>query len=112
MDFQFSESKMEDKVSILTLAGRLTAATSPQLRDKLKQLTEENRVNILLDMSAVSFLDSSGLATLVSGLKAARERGGWLKLAGLTPAVLQILKLTQLDRVLGNYPNIETALHS
>jgi len=112
MDFQISESKLDDRTSVLTLAGRLTASSSPQLRNKLKKLTEENRINILVDMSAVSFIDSSGLAALVSGLKAARERGGWLKLAGLTPTVLQILKLTQLDRVLGNYPNIEIALQS
>lgn len=112
MDFEFSESKVNDKTSVLSLVGRLTAATSPLLRDKLKQLTEENRIHILLEMSAVSFIDSSGLAALVSGLKATRERGGWLKLAGVTPTVLQILKLTKLDRVLGNYPTIETALQS
>lgn len=112
MDFQITESKSDKQTSVLALTGRLTAATSPQLRDKIKQLTENSTVYIVLDMKGVPFIDSSGLSALVSGLKSTREGGGWLKLAGVTPTVMQTLKLTNLDRVIISYPSVESALHS
>jgi anti-sigma B factor antagonist len=60
-------------------------------------------------MRAVSFIDSSGLASLVSGLKLARERGGWLRLAGVNEQVASIFKMTLLDRVFELYPNVDAA---
>lgn len=51
------------------------------------------------DLTEVGFLDSSGPSALVSGLKGARERGGFLKLLGLDEQVEKIFRLTMLDRV-------------
>jgi anti-sigma B factor antagonist len=112
MDFQFTETQIDEKTFILTLTGRLTAASSSPLREKIKQLTDTQSSQILIDMNAVTFIDSSGLAALVSGLKSARERGGWLKLIGVNATVQQTFKITQLDRVFGIYPTIEAALQS
>jgi len=110
MDFQLSEVKINENTTQLDLTGRLTAATSPQVRDKFKQLIDGGRNNILLDMGNVSFIDSSGLAALVSGLKFAREQGGWLRLVHVTDTIMQTLTLTRLNRVLGVYSNVEEAL--
>ncbi len=110
MDFQISEKHVSEKITILTLAGRLTAASASQLKDHIKRLVDANRSQILLDISALAFLDSSGLAVMVSGLKLARERGGWLKLAGAVPQVATVFKLTMLDRIFEPYPSVEAAL--
>ena len=110
MDFQISEKQLSPKNAVITLSGRLTAATAPQLRDKIKQFVEADTTELLLDIHAVTFLDSSGLAAMVSGLKSARERGGWLRLAGAAPQVASVFKLTMLDRVFELYPSVEAAL--
>jgi anti-sigma B factor antagonist len=111
MDFQISETHLDNQFILLTLSGRLTAASSPQLRDEFKQLENVANPKVILDMSAVHFLDSSGLAALVSGLKTTRERSGWLRLAGITPQAANIFKLSQLDRVFSIFPSVETALN-
>jgi anti-anti-sigma factor len=63
-------------------------------------------------MSGVSFLDSSGLAALVSGLKAAREAGGTLKLAGVNEQARQVFEITRLDQVFELYPDRDAAVQA
>ncbi len=109
MDFQISESHLDGQIILLTLSGRLTAASAPQLRGEFKHFEAVAQPKIILDMSAVQFLDSSGLAALVSGLKSTRERSGWLRLAGVTPQVANIFKLSQLERVFAIFPDVASA---
>jgi anti-sigma B factor antagonist len=110
MDFQLSEQQLSEKTMQLTLSGRLTAATAPQLRDKIAQLVESRRAELIFDLSTLNFLDSSGLASIVSGLKSTREHGGWLKLVAPTSQVSDIFKLTKLDRVFDIFSSVEEAL--
>ena len=63
-------------------------------------------------MAEVSFIDSSGLAALVSGLKAVRSAGGWLKLAAVSDQPRQVFKLTMLERVFEFYPSVQAALEA
>jgi len=112
MDFEMYESQLTEKVTLLILVGRFSAASAPQVREKIKQLTDDNHIEIILDMSAVNFLDSSGLAALVSALKCTRKRGGWLRLAGVTDAVMNVFKQNQLDRVFTIHSNVEAALRA
>jgi anti-sigma B factor antagonist len=109
MELEISESTLSEKSVLLTIVGRLNATSTQKLKTTLKQLVDGNKVELILDMQAVSFIDSSGLASLVSGLKHARERGGWLKLAGVNQQVGSIFKMTLLDRVFELYPNVEEA---
>ena len=106
MDFRIDENKLNDQVAVLNLSGSLTALTAPLLREKLNELLAENQTQIILDFTKVSFLDSSGLAVIVAGLKGAREQGGWLKLAGLSPQVRSIFEVTRLDRVFEIYQSL------
>jgi len=55
-------------------------------------------------------MDSSGLAALVSALKATREGGGWVRLANLTAQVQSVFKLTMLDKVFDMFPSVEAAM--
>jgi anti-sigma B factor antagonist len=96
--------------AVLAVEGRLNATTAPEARARIQELVGQGRAEIVVDLSQVGFLDSSGLSALVSGLKAARERGGTLKLAGLSEQVGRIFKLTMLDRVFELYPSVEAAL--
>ena len=100
------------QVTVAKMTGRLNAASSPEAKDRLKGLAGEGSSNLLLDLSELSFIDSSGLSALVSGYKAAVEAGGSLKLAGLVPQVREVFALTHLDRVFETFPDVATALAS
>lgn len=84
-------------VTVIRLADRFDAYTAPAVKEKLLALQEAGQVNVLVDLSAVDFVDSTGLATLVAGLKHCRRAGGELMLLGLQPRVRVIFGLTRLD---------------
>ena len=104
------QTEIGQDAAVLGVEGRLTMATAAGLRAVVAQAIEAGRPRLVLDMGECSFLDSSGLGAVVGGLKAARQAGGDLRLARLTPQVLTVLALTNLDRVLRPYPTVEAAL--
>ncbi len=110
MDMQMSVKHLSERRSVIAAQGRLNAITAPAMKVRIRELLEGGWTEIICDLREVAFLDSSGLAALVSGLKSTRERGGWLKLVGLTPRVATIFELTMLDRVFESYPTVEDAV--
>jgi anti-sigma B factor antagonist len=85
-----------DQTLLLNLDGRLDVNTIADLKHTWQN--EENAHNIIINLSETSFIDSMGLAALVSGLKTARQRGGHLYLVQPSKAVRTILELTAMDR--------------
>ncbi|MDV7213399.1 STAS domain-containing protein [Azotobacter beijerinckii] len=89
---------LEDGIHILTLVdNRLDAANTPQFRETMTDQIKNGASRIILDMSAIQFLDSSGLGGLVSVLKRMSPIGD-LVLVGLHPNVLKTFQLTKMDR--------------
>ena len=109
MDLQVTEKLLSDKRAMLTLSGRLDAVTAPDLKAQLKRLAKDGHIQLIVDLTDVPFIDSSGLAALVSGLKAVREAGGAMKLAGLSEQTRTVFTLTRLDRVFEIYPDAASA---
>jgi anti-sigma B factor antagonist len=100
-----------DTVAVLRCDGRLNMVTAPLLRSTVQQSIEQGRARIVVDLATTSFIDSSGLGALVSGLKQARQAGGDLRIAGPTVQVKTVLRLTNLDRVLTPHERVEDATH-
>ena len=90
--------------------GRLNMVAAPRLREQLRELVETGSRHLVVDLSATEFIDSSGLGALVSGLKAARQAGGDLRIAAPTEQVRRVLTLTKLDKVLTAHETAEAAL--
>jgi anti-sigma B factor antagonist len=65
---------------------------------------------LTIDLNECEFMDSSGLGAIIGGLKVARQAGGDLRIARLTPQVRTVLELTNLDRVLRPYESVQEAL--
>ncbi|EAT16256.1 STAS domain-containing protein [Desulfuromonas acetoxidans] len=102
-----------DHIVTLTLKEeRLDAHNSSELKTQLLNLFEDGKVNIVIDLSPVRFIDSSGLGALVSGFKNASSREGGLKLCGLQSQVKSMFELTRLHRVFEIFPGTEEALAS
>ena len=93
--------------------GRVDAFTSPKLRSELKSLQEEGVSRFIIDLSSTEFLDSAGMAVLVSTLKSSRKMGGDVKLVWpQLDAAKRIIRLTKFDRVFDMADSAEAALTS
>jgi anti-sigma B factor antagonist len=88
----------------------LNAHTAPSLKQRISSIIDAGNNSLILDLTKVEFIDSSGLAALVSGLKKAHAENGTLAVAGARPNVLEVFKLTLLDRVFNIYPDVNSAV--
>ncbi len=90
-------------------AARIDAAVAIRFKERMRELAEGRAPRVVLDMSAVEFLDSSGLGAVVAVLKllAPAQR---LELAGLTPAVARVFRLTRMDTVFTLHPEVPADL--
>lgn len=84
-------------VVVVRPAGRLNAITAPDLRHQLRALVQGGSARVVVDFSAVSEIDSSALGALISGLKAARQAGGDLRVAAPNDHVRLVFQLAKLD---------------
>jgi anti-sigma B factor antagonist len=95
-DLEIAVSKRYDS-RIVRLRGRLNINSSPALRDRLMALLQEQSPKaVIVDLSDVSYIDSSGLATLIEGLGVARMRQATLCVQGLQGRLLQLFQATRL----------------
>ena len=97
-------------VAILRLTGRLDFLSAAAAREQFSQQVTSGRSHLIVDLSGLSFIDSSGLGALIGGLKTARQASGDLRLAQPTDQALSVLKLTSLDRVFRTYSTVEEAI--
>ena len=89
-----------DKTTILDVSGDIDLASSPDLRKALLRELRELRIpRVVLNLKAVEYVDSSGVASLVEGLKASRDVGSRLILLGLNTAVREVLQLSKLLKI-------------
>jgi anti-anti-sigma factor len=97
---------------IATLSGELDIASAPVLREQLLGLLRPAASRLILDLSAVSYADASGLAVLVGTKRRAGLLGGSLRLAAPAPAVTRVLSLTGTNRQFDIFPTVQAAITS
>jgi anti-sigma B factor antagonist len=100
------DSRDEENTTIISLDGDLDVSSSPQVKETLSHLLEQGRKRIVVDMSRVSYMDSSGLSAIVATHQSLRNRGT-IALVGCKPNVERVLRFTQFDKVLDLYRNFE-----
>lgn len=96
-------------VVVLRPEGRLNMVAAPAVREAIASIVNSGRAKVAVDLSAVDFIDSSGLGALISGLKSTRQAGGDLRIAGANDQVRLVLQLTNLERVLTPFDSVENA---
>jgi len=101
-----------DQVTLVEVSGHLTFFEVAALRDSIQSLLKQNRKNILLNLSGLQYLDSSGIGELARLYVAVVKHGGAMKVIGLTSKVEEILKITHLSRVFQEFPDEQSALRS
>lgn len=107
------ETRDDGEVTIITVAGDLVIGDAEtNFKKTVTRLLEEGRVNLLIDLSGVGFLDSSGLGALVRALTNSQKEGGSAKLLKAGPQIRKLLQMTKLDSVFEIHEDMETALSS
>lgn len=101
--------RIDSGVVVIRPEGRLNMMASPALREQLHALIRDGSTRLVVDLSAVEFIDSSGLGALISGLKVARQAGGDLRIAAPCEQVTAVLELTNLNRVLKPFAAVDDA---
>jgi anti-sigma B factor antagonist len=97
-------------LTIVAVSGEVDVATAPSLRARLVELIAEGKVNILVDLEGVDFLDSTGLGVLVSTVKRVRSDGGDLSLVCANQHILKVFEITGLTTVFAIHDTIGDAL--
>ena len=103
-------SRSEENLQVVSvLDDRIDAAVAIEFKDAMRASTEGGSETVVLDLSQVQFIDSSGLGAIVASMK---YMGSSRKLAraGLTPTVEKVFKLTRMDSVFSVFPTLDGAL--
>ena len=109
MQISISTYDIDDRI-VVEVAGEVDVHEAPTLDAELADLIEAGSVDIIVDLSSVDFLDSTGLGVLVKGLKRAREHDGSLTVVATADRITKVFRITGLDTVIGLHATVEDAL--
>lgn len=85
---------------VVKLTGEVDVYTAPMLRDAIIPLTLDKDVKINVDLSGVSYMDSTGLGVFISALKSSHQHQSWIKLTGLTEKIDRLFRITGLSEII------------
>jgi len=104
-------TRQSGNATIVDVQGDIDLYNSPEVRKALLEALREKRAQrVVVNLKAVRYIDSSGVASLVEGLKVSRELGSRFILFGLSPAAREVLELSRLIRVFEVFENENEAL--
>lgn len=100
-----------NRVAVIQIAGRFDAFQVPAVKQHIENALQKTS-HLLIDLAGVDFMDSAALATLVQGMKHARQAKGDLRVCRLQPPVKIIFELTRLDKAFAHFNSLEEAVAS
>lgn len=106
---QLEQQSIDGQIVVTLKETRLDAAIADQFKSEMMELVQSGQRQLVLDLAAVDFIDSSGLGAVVSILKSVGKDGS-LKLCRLQDSVMSIFKLTRMTQVFSIHTSTEAAL--
>jgi len=111
VDLEFSEYVLEGH-TVVEIRGELDLSSAPALRDRLLEIAADGPVRLILDLSGLTFMDSTGISVLVATERQAHVLGGTLSLAGPQKVVARVLHITSLDKHFPTFPTVGDAVQA
>jgi len=99
-------------VSLVDVSGRLTSFETGALRDSISRLLKQGHKDIILNLTDLQYLDSSGVGELARVYVSVVKQSGQMKVIGLSSKIEEVLKITHLYQVFPEFPDEEAALQS
>ncbi|KPK99635.1 MAG: hypothetical protein AMJ90_09185 [candidate division Zixibacteria bacterium SM23_73_2] len=110
MDFTVNE---KNGVMVISPQGKIMGGPdATKLHDKLLELISQDKKRIVIDLSQVDWMNSTGLSILISAFIAIRDNQGELKLANVTERIGKLLEITRLTKVFEKFESVEKAVQS
>ena len=95
--FELSEDQVDDATRVIAVRGEIHATTAPEFSTRLNEVLGEGISSLVIDLSGVEFIDSTGLSVLLNGLRRVTRAQGRLALVITNPTVLRLFEITKLD---------------
>jgi anti-anti-sigma factor len=105
-------AEQRDSALIVSVVGDIDALTADEVRVYLETQVADGQSRLVLDLSQVQFMSSSGVRLILGILKSSREQGGDLCLAATQPGVSRTLQIAGLSSILKAFPSVEEAISS
>ncbi len=96
-------------LTVVHVGGEIDVYTAPLLREALDKQVSAGRVDLVVDLDEVTFMDSTGLGVLVGRLKLVRSQGGTLRIVSSQDRILKVFKITGLDKVFHIFASVDEA---
>ncbi len=112
MNFHIHDEEIDGQTHIIELGGEVDLYTAPEFKERMVQLIDGGKKQIVVDLSQATFIDSTTLGVLVGGVKRLRPAGGALALVCTDQNITKIFEITGLDRVFPIHSTREEALGS
>ncbi len=109
MNLTMNSRNPDETTCVLDIEGEVDVYTSPQLKQDLVHLAENGTKRVIINLSKVEYLDSTGLGVLIGGLKRLRESGGNLALVGPGMRIQRIFEITGLNKIFDIYATEDEA---
>ncbi|WP_085993420.1 STAS domain-containing protein [Oceanobacillus senegalensis] len=94
-----------NEILVFALSGEIDAYTAPKLKERLLPATQKTGSFIEIDMSNVSYMDSTGLGVFISALKSTKENKSQMKLINIVDRVYRVFQITGLDEIMDIEPS-------
>ena len=112
MNFHIQDEAVDDATHVIELGGEVDLYTAPEFKERLVQVIEDGKKQLVVDLSKATFIDSTTLGVLVGGVKRLRPGGGHLALVCTDQNISKIFEITGLDRVFPIHETRDEALSS
>ena len=96
-NFELTEEEIDETRVILRVVGEIHATTAPEFSERLNAAIAQGHTGVVLDLTGVEFIDSTGLSVLLNGLRRVTRVRGTMVLACANPTVLRLFEITKLD---------------
>ncbi len=104
------EIRVDGKYLIVALSGELDVESSQKMKNDVRKKISSETSNIVIDLTNVNYVDSSGLGTLIALQKDARFNGGSLCIVGASQQIKRVMKMTNLDKLFQLYDKLDEVI--
>ena len=108
--FDLSEEDVDERTHVIVVVGEIHVSTADRFSQLLDEAIGRGKTAVVLDLSAVEFIDSTGLSVLLNGLRHVTRRGGRMVLVCANPTVMRLFEITHLDATFDIRPTRDEAL--
>ena len=108
--FRVHERVDDDRATVVAVEGEIHVSTAPEFSAMLSAIVDGGRTSLVLDLTDVMFIDSTGLSVLLNALRQVTHAGGQMAVVCSNPTVLRLFEITRLDTTLDIHAELEPAL--